>query len=123
MQDLMSYFANSITVLRSLKLILSKLTLHQSLLLAVVGKPFQMFLQQVTCCLYNNAYRLGYVKSDSASNMFVYNRVETYDAHNRHLIYSLRARLLDRDNPIIACLNECLYIRGMWTSWRESMYM
>ena len=40
---------------------------------------------------YNNAYRrvLGYAKSDSVSNrpMFVNNRVENYDAHNRHLIY------------------------------------
>ena len=76
---------------------------------------------------YNNAYRrvLGYAKSDSASNMFVNNRVENYDAHNRHLIYSLRSRLLDSDNQIVACLNECFYIRGryMWSSWRESMYM
>ena len=38
---------------------------------------------------YNNAYRrvIGYVKSDSASNMFVNNQVENFDAHNRHLIY------------------------------------
>ena len=36
---------------------------------------------------YNNAYRrvLGYVKLDSASNMFVYNLVENYDAHDRYL--------------------------------------
>ena len=76
---------------------------------------------------YNNAYRrvLGYAISDSASNMFVNNRVENYDAHNRHLIYSLRSRLLDSDNQIVACLNECFYIRGryMCTSWRESLYM
>ena len=56
---------------------------------------------------------LGYVKSDSASNMFVYNRVENYDAHNRHLIHSLRSRLLDSDNQIFACLNECFYIRAI----------
>ena len=56
---------------------------------------------------------LGYVKSDSASNMFVYYRVENHDAHNRHLIHSLRSRLLDSDNQIIACLNECFYIRGI----------
>ena len=57
---------------------------------------------------YNNAYRrvLGYVKSDSASNMFVYNRVENYDAHNRHLKYSLRSRLLDSDNQIIVFILE-----------------
>ena len=57
--------------------------------------------------------------------MFVNNRVENYDAHHRHLIYSLRSRLLDSDNQIVACLNECFYIRGryMWTSWRESLYM
>ena len=76
---------------------------------------------------YNNAYRrvLGYARSDSASSMFVNNRVENYDAHNRNLIYSLRSRLLDSDNQIVACLNECFYIRGryMWTSWRESLYM
>ena len=55
---------------------------------------------------YNNAYRrvLDYVKSDS--NMFVYNRVENYDAHNRHLVYSLRSRLLDSDNPIIVFILE-----------------
>ena len=60
-----------------------------------------------------------------ASNMFVNNRVENYDAHNRHLIYSLRSRLLDSDSQIVACLNVCLYIRGryMWTSWRESLYI
>ena len=28
---------------------------------------------------------LGYAKSDSASNMFVNNRIENNDAHNRHL--------------------------------------
>ena len=76
---------------------------------------------------YNNAYRrvLGYARSDSASSMFVNNRVENYDAHNRNLIYSLRSRLLDSDNQIVACLNKCFYIRGryMWTSWRESLYI
>ena len=45
-------------------------------------------------------------KSDSASNMFVHNRIENYDTHNRHLIYSLISRLLDSDNQIVACLNE-----------------
>ena len=55
---------------------------------------------------YNDAYRrvLGYVKSDSASNMFVYNRVECYDGHNRHLIHYLRSISLDSDNQIIACV-------------------
>ena len=77
---------------------------------------------------YNNAYRrvLGYVKSNFGRNyIYAYNRVENYDAHNRHLIYSLRSRLLDSDNQNIACLNECFYIRGryMWTSWPESLYM
>ena len=51
-----------------------------------------------------------YAKSDSASNMFVYTRVENYDAHNRHLIYSLRSRLLDSDNQITACLNGCFFL-------------
>ena len=68
---------------------------------------------------YNNAYRrvLGYVKSDSASNMFVNNQVENFDAHNRHLIYSLRSRILNCENSIVVCLNDCFYIRGryMWT--------
>ena len=75
---------------------------------------------------YNNAYRrvLGYVKSDSASNMFVNIRVENFDAHNRHLIYSLRSRILNCENSIVVCLNDCFYIRGryMWTSWQKSLY-
>ena len=63
---------------------------------------------------YNNAYRrvLGYVKSDSASNMFVNNQVDNFDAHNRHLIYSLRSRILNCNNSIVVCLNDCFYIRG-----------
>ena len=34
------------------------------------------------------------------------------------------SRILDSDNSIIVCLNDCFYIRGryMWTSWRESLY-
>ena len=75
---------------------------------------------------YNNAYRrvLGYVKSDSASNMFVNNQVDNFDAHNRHLIYSLRSRILNCNNSIVVCLNDCFYIRGryMWTSWQKSLY-
>ena len=75
---------------------------------------------------YNNAYRLvlGYVKSDSASNMFVNNQVDNFDAHNRHLIYRLRSRILNCNNSIVVCLNDCFYIRGryMWTSWQKSLY-
>ena len=75
---------------------------------------------------YNNAYRrvLGYVKSDSASNMFVNNQVKNFDAYNRHLIYSLRSRILNCENSIVVCLNDCFYIRGryMWTSWQKSLY-
>ena len=75
---------------------------------------------------YNNAYRrvLGYVKSDSASNMFVNNQVENFDAHNRHLIYSLRSRILNCENSIVVCLNDCFYIRGryMWTSRQNLLY-
>ena len=67
---------------------------------------------------------LGYVKSDSASNMFVNNQVENFDAHNRHLIYSLRPRILNCENSIVVCLNDCFYIRGRytWTSWQKSLY-
>ena len=36
---------------------------------------------------------LGYVQSDSASTNF--------DAHNRHLMYCLRSRILDINNSII----------------------
>ena len=72
---------------------------------------------------YNNAYRrvLGYAKSDSASNMFVNNLVENV---NRHLIYSMRSRIVNCDNSIVVCLNYCFYIRGryMWTSWQQSMH-
>ena len=64
---------------------------------------------------YNNAYRrvLGFVKSDSASNVFVNNQVENFDAHNRHLIlYRLRSRIQNSDNTIVVCLNDCFYIRS-----------
>ena len=56
---------------------------------------------------YNNTYRrvLGYVKSDSASNMFVNNQVETcitlYSPHHN----SLRTRILNCDNSIVVYLN------------------
>ena len=30
----------------------------------------------------------------------------------RNLMHYLRSRLLDSDNQIITCLNECFYIRG-----------
>ena len=60
-------------------------------------------------------------KSDSASNMFVHNRIENYDTHNRHLIYSVISRLLDSDNQIVACLNEWFILDEyiMWSSWRN----
>ena len=64
---------------------------------------------------YNNAYRqVLIVKSDSVSNMFVNNQVERSDAHNRHLIYRRRSRILNSDNSIVVCLNDCLYIRGRY---------
>ena len=89
--------------------------LHSKIILAwdLVSKRFWVWCQSlyqyysavVHSKLFNNAYRrvLGYVKSNGASNMFVYNQVENIDAHNRHIIiiYCLGSRILDSDNSIV----------------------
>ena len=40
------------------------------------------------------------------------------------VIYSMRSRILNCENSIVVCLNDCFYIRGryMWTSWQKSLY-
>ena len=66
-------------------------------------------------------------KSDSASDMFVHNRIENYDTHNRHLIYALISRLLDSDNQIVKCLIEWFildeYICGAHGGNRSSLHV
>ena len=111
MQVPMSYFENSITALRPFKLILSKLIVHHRAYCSQLWLNHSKRSYNKLRVAYNNAYRrvLGNLKPDSASNMFIYNRVENYDAHNRHLTHSLRSRLLDSNNQIIACLNECFF--------------
>ena len=61
---------------------------------------------------YDNAHRrvLGLVKSDSTSNtMFVNNRIENVNTHNRHIIFCMISIILESDNSVAVCLNNnCL---------------
>ena len=75
---------------------------------------------------YNNMHRriLGYNRWDSASNMFVSNAIDNFDASLRKNIYRFRQRVYKIDNNLIKCLNNCKDILNgpMWSSWSQALY-
>ena len=75
---------------------------------------------------YNNMHRriLCYNRWDSASNMFVSNAIDNFDASLRQNIYRFRQRVYKIDNSLIKCLNNCKDILNgpMWSSWSQALY-
>ena len=67
---------------------------------------------------------LGYNRWDSASNMFVSNAIDNFDASLRKNIYRFRQRVYKIDNNLIKCLNNCKDILNgpMWSSWSQALY-
>ena len=75
---------------------------------------------------YNNMYRriLGYNKWDSASNMFVNNAIDNFDANLRKNIYRFKQQVYKIENNLKKCLNNCKDILNgpMWSSWSQAVY-
>ena len=75
---------------------------------------------------YNNIFRkcLGFNFRDSASHMFVNNRLYTFDARIRKSCFSFRGTLLASTNVIIHALNNNFWITNnyMWYKWKTLLY-
>ena len=75
---------------------------------------------------YNNIFRnrLGYCRRDSASSMFVSNRIDSFEARIRKSCLKFRERLLASSNTIILTLNDNTWIRSnyIWRKWTNIMY-
>ena len=59
------------------------------------------------------------------SNCEVANKIDSYlilySILDLRLYYSLRSRILNCDNSIVVCLNDCFLHQGCtWTSWQKS---
>ena len=84
----------------------------------------QMYQMEVA---YNNVFRrfFHYEKFCSASEMFVVNRVENFDARMRKLTFGFRERLNTSENTLVICLLNSI----AWTSsqlckmWENCLYV
>ena len=76
---------------------------------------------------YNNMHRriLGYHRSDSPSNMFVSDAIDTFDALLHKNVYGFRKRILNIDSDMIKYMYNCTDIVNgpTWTIWAESLYI
>ena len=84
-------------------------------------------MQNLIKVAYNNMHRriLGYNRWGSASNMFVSNAIDNFDASLRkNILYRFRQRVYQIDNNLIKCLNNCKHILNgpMWSSWSQALY-
>jgi len=75
---------------------------------------------------YNNIFRniLGYCRRDSASSMFVTNRIDSLEARIRKSCFKFRERLVASNNTIILTLNDNTWVRSnyIWRKWTNIMY-
>ena len=75
---------------------------------------------------YNNAFRrlFGYARDCSASNMFVSNRVNTFDSLWRKQIFSCRSRLETSLNSLVKCIHnsDVYYLSLIQKHWRQLLY-
>ena len=74
---------------------------------------------------YNNAGRilLGYDRRSSASTMFVYHRIDTFDALLRKQIYSLMKRVSLSENIVIRKVNDAMYFTSdLRKRWLKSVF-
>lgn len=76
---------------------------------------------------YNNVFRklLGYDRFCSASDMFVTNRVDTFDVRIRRLIFGFRDRLRMCENTLITCMNKSDAFRKspLVETWSTALYL
>ncbi len=76
---------------------------------------------------YNNIYRqiLGYGRRDSASSMFVTNRIDTFEARMRKAYFRFIQRLNGSSNNIIKCFASNSWIRSnyLWKRWDSTLYI
>jgi hypothetical protein len=76
---------------------------------------------------YNNIYRriLGYNKWDSASNMFVSHRIDSFDARLRKACFSFVKRLNCSSNVLIDTLQTNNWCKNnyLWRHWRSILYL
>ena len=74
---------------------------------------------------YNNVFRrlLGYRKFDSASHMFVTNRLDNFEVKLRKSVYKFMQRLTASNNDLISTLSAIDQAsNGMWYQWSKSLY-
>ena len=62
---------------------------------------------------HNNIHRniLGFKRHDSASAMFVNNRIDTFEARFRKTCYIFRRRLYSCKNNIVMCINNNSWVQ------------
>ena len=75
---------------------------------------------------YNNVFRklLGFSRRESASQMFVQNIIDTFDARIRKSCFKFRTRLLTCTNNIILATNTHTWISNnyMWLRWQNLLH-
>ena len=76
---------------------------------------------------YNNIYRkiLGYGRRDSASNMFVSNGIDTFEARLRLSCHRFIKRVNSSNNEIVNCIsgNSWVINNYAWKHWDSMLYM
>jgi len=75
---------------------------------------------------FNNVYRriLGFNRSDSASHMYVSNRIDNFDMVLRKNVYGFMHRVCTISNEIVQNVTKCaMYLcNGMWSKWMQLLY-
>ena len=75
---------------------------------------------------YNNIYRklLGYSRRDSASAMYVNNRINDFYARFRHSCYGFIRRLKQSTNSLVNTIANNYWLRCnfMWKHWNDTLY-
>ena len=75
---------------------------------------------------YNNVYRriLGYTRRDSASNMFVTNRLNNFDVLVRRNVYNFYCRVKSIENNLVKVVYNTISLvrNAMWTKWMSILH-
>jgi hypothetical protein len=75
---------------------------------------------------YNNIFRmlLGYSRRNSASEMFVSNRIDGFEAHIRKSCFKFYQRVIRCDNYIVCNVNRNTWVTSnyMWRRWNILIY-
>jgi len=75
---------------------------------------------------FNNVYRriLGFNRSDSASHMYVLNRIDNFDTVLRKNVYGFMHRVCTINNELVRNVTKCVMhlCNGMWSKWTQLLY-